>query len=225
MRNADALLEVRSLRLSGAAAPALRQPLDLGVGAGDVVALGGPSGSGKTTLLRCLAGLEARAEGTLHWRERIVEGAQMPRFRRQVIYVAQSAPRFPLTAAQSLREAFALRQARTTYDHRRAIEIASQLHLTEEILERPLNVISGGEGQRVALLRALLLDPVVLLLDEPTSALDRPAREATLAALASWLDEGARALVIASHDESQLAALVTRRWVVANAGLREESVR
>lgn len=179
------------------------------------IGLSGPSGSGKSTFLRCLAGLEREAEGHL-W----VLGARwqdgrafvMP-WERGVGWVPQDALLFPhLDVRQNL--AFAAR------DPSEIVPVAERLGLAA-LLDRPARNLSGGERQRVALGRALLSRPRLLLLDEPFAALDKPLR-ARLAADVSQLCR-ARDLpvVVVSHDEADLVALCDARWELRGGALLE----
>jgi putative ABC transport system ATP-binding protein len=196
-------------------------PIDFALDVGEVVALMGPSGSGKSTFLRCLALLEARARGDLRFHGRAITGSLVPAYRRQVVYVAQSPLRASMTVLASLQHAFTFKSRRADFDEGRALALCETLLLSKEILERDLPRVSGGEAQRLALLRALLLQPSVLLLDEPSSALDARSREAVRGALDSWLAGGARSAVIVSHDEDFVNALATRRALLRDGTLEK----
>lgn len=208
------LLEAEGVSVAGPAGqePLLTGPVSVSLAAGDVLALGGASGSGKTTLLRALAMLEARAEGEVRLRGRVPADAALPAFRREVVYVPQTPPRFPLTVEASLRAVFALRSAAgEAYDPAAARGLLDRLLLPADVLGRRVPDLSGGEAQRVGFVRALLLRPAVLLLDEPTSALDRLARGALAALLGEWLSAGERAALIVTHEPAHFETLITRR--------------
>lgn len=143
-------------------------------------ALFGPSGSGKTTLLRCFAGLERAAQGRLLVGDEIWQDDTqlLPPHRRQVGYVFQGAELFPhLSAEQNI-----------LYGRRRLSPQASPIALDEvvtalglaRLLSRRTAHLSGGERQRIAIARALLRNPKLLLMDEPLAALDAEAKSEIL---------------------------------------------
>lgn len=218
-----ALLRARSLRippLAGATQTPLAGPIDFELAAGEVVQVSGSSGSGKTTLLRCVACLEARAEGEIHFREISVQGAFVPSYRSQVVYVPQTPPRFQLQVEESLRLAYRFQKGEASFESERARQMCRDLLLPNDIFERSLPRVSGGEAQRLGIVRALLINPVVLLLDEPTSALDSQSEEAVHVLLKAWFDEGGRSLVSISHKREVLSESTGQRLVMHEGMLR-----
>ncbi len=196
-------------------------PVDLEVHAGEALTITGPSGSGKSTLLRCLAILEARAQGSLHFLDVQVASAAVPAFRRQVIYVAQTPPRFAGSVLESLQMAFGFASSTQAFSKERAAAMCEELLLPPDILGRSLARVSGGEAQRLGIVRALLLDPRVLLLDEPTSALDLDAEAAVHHMIETWFAKGDRATVSISHKRELLASVGTRRMHMLQGRLGE----
>ena len=176
----------------------------------DHVAILGPSGSGKSTLLRALAGLEPRAEGRVTFGDEVWldsgAGVFMPAWERRVGWVPQDALLFPHL---SLRENLAYAGA-----GRSEVEkMAESLFLTD-LLDRRPRFLSGGERQRVALGRALLSAPRMLLLDEPFSALDRPLRGQIAAMVRAFARDTETPIVLVSHDEHDAGLLADERWVL-----------
>jgi molybdate transport system ATP-binding protein len=172
-----------------------------------ITALSGPSGSGKTTLLRCIAGL-ARMAGHLSVDGEVWQDATtfLPTHRRPIGVVFQEAS---LLAHLSVR-------GNLTYGHRRAAKGEIGFDDTVDLLglggllpRDPAN-LSGGERQRVALGRALLSQPKLLLMDEPLSSLDAAAK----AEILPYLERLHRALAIPalyiSHDAGEIARLADR---------------
>ena len=138
------------------------------------MAVCGPSGAGKTLLLRALALLDPLDSGEILWTGRPVARDQVPRFRREAIYLHQRSAVLEDNVEAALRQPFSLRVYRQRqFDRDRAVSFLEQLGRDEAFLAKRVRDLSGGEMQITALVRALQLDPTVLLLDEPTSALDR----------------------------------------------------
>lgn len=192
--------------------PPLAGPVELELGAGQVLAIDGPSGCGKTTLLRALSLLEPLAQGEVSWQGRGIADADTPAYRRAVQYLPQRAALGVQSVEQALRKPFELRTAAgQRYDAGRARALLDALLLPAGITERDVAEISGGEAQRVALVRSLLTEPTVLLLDEPTSALDETSVLAAERAVQDWLSAAPRAAVLITHDAAQRARMATHR--------------
>jgi molybdate transport system ATP-binding protein len=181
----------------------------------ETVAIVGPSGAGKSTLLRVLAGVERRAKGSVvvdgdTWLDTDT-GAYVPPWRRAVGWVPQEASLFPhLTVRENLAYAGASPD--------RVADAAALLEVTDLIDRRPRR-LSGGERQRVALGRALLSSPRLLLLDEPFSALDRPLRGKLSRTVREWAERNRVPLVLVSHDEEDTQVLADERWHLAGGTL------
>lgn len=154
----------------------------------------GPSGAGKTQLLRAIADLDPN-EGQVVLEGKTRDSMSAPAWRRQVIYVAAD-PRFWYP---------------TVREHFEADPSAAlvQLGLPVSILDRDPALLSSGEAQRVALLRAVALEPRVLLLDEPTRALDAENVERVEALLHALAGRGV-GVVLVSHDSEQLTRMAHR---------------
>lgn len=180
--------------------------LDLTLRAGERLAVAGASGSGKTLLLRTLAGLEPVQTGELIFQNRPLSDWSMPAYRARVVYVPQrpALPEGPVEAA--LRVPFQFRVHRhQPFPLDRARELLAMLGRDKKFLQQRTERLSGGEGQIVAMLRALLIGPDVLLLDEPTASLDARAVSAIETLVESWLQaHPQRACVWTSHDRDQL---------------------
>lgn len=174
-------------------------PVDLTLGAGGPVAVIGPNGSGKTTLLRMMHGLSPAAEGRVRWAlpEAEARAARAFVFQRPVMLRRTVAGNlaYPLRLAGLPRE-----QAR-----RRAEAMAARFDLAGLMTQRA-TTLSGGEAQRLALARALIGGPEVLLADEPTAALDGRASRRVEAHLLEAARAGTR-LVLATHDMGQARRL------------------
>ena len=177
------------------------------------VALIGPNGAGKTTLLRLIAGVHRPDAGLIRVGDEVLYDSERALLRspeeRRVGYVPQGFGLFPhLSVTDNV--AFALHAARPRLpraDRRRAAaELLAGMDAAH-LLERRPATLSGGERQRVALIRALLVDPLLLLLDEPLASLDAQARQTLRAHLAGLLAERARPAIVVTHDARDVLAL------------------
>ncbi len=162
----------------------------------------GPSGGGKSTLLRLLAGLEYPSAGqlelnsaTIHYRE-----DQLLAHRRKIGTVFQAYNLFPhLTALENITLPLEKVHAHNPADAReKALGLLQRFHLEEHAHKRP-GALSGGQSQRVAIIRALAIEPQVLLLDEPTSALD-PEMTAEVLEVLDELKQERRDLLVVTHE-------------------------
>ncbi|MFF7457978.1 ABC transporter ATP-binding protein [Kitasatospora sp. NPDC008115] len=193
---------------------------------GECLALTGRSGSGKTTLGRCLAGLHPRHEGTVR-----LDGAPLPRSVRRrgrrelaaVQYVFQDAgaafaDHRPVLD-QVARAAVRLRGLTPPAAAVEAGDLLAGLGLDPAKAARPTAALSGGELQRAALARALIVRPKVLVCDEITSGLDTATRAAILAHLADRRDRTGLALLFISHDPAAVTALADAVATLADGRL------
>jgi molybdate transport system ATP-binding protein len=180
------------------------------------VAVVGPSGAGKSTLLRVLAGVERRARGHVvvggnTWLD-TPKGIFVEPWERRVGWVPQDDLLFPhLDVRQNLAYAGA--------DAAAVVSTAELLSVGHLLDRRPRN-LSGGERQRVALGRALLARPTLLLLDEPFSALDRALRLELVRRVRSHAEAAGMVVVLVSHDEVDAATLADERWLLLDGVLK-----
>ncbi len=193
-----------------------RLHVDLSLAATSITGIFGPSGAGKSTLIRCIAGLETPAAadiivGDTVWQDAAVS---LPVHRRPVGVVFQEPRLFPhLTVRRNL-----------AYGERRngrskiAFDDVVQLLSLEPLLERRPASLSGGEAKRVAIGRALLSSPDLLLLDEPTASLDEGVARELLRYLQRLRRELSIPVIYVSHDIDELCQLVDE-MIVLDHGL------
>ena len=192
-------------------APILRG-VSLAVEPGERIVLTGPSGSGKSTLLRCMVLLE-RAEGRVLLDGEDVDAGRVRELRRRVGYLPQRPVAIDDRIAGNL--AFAREAADDgagSLDEAAQLELLQRLGLDGLDRSRRFDGLSGGEQQRVALVRTLTVRPQVLLLDEPTASLDEDNVGAVVELLTEWVDErDDRALLWVSHQAREVESLASRR--------------
>lgn len=184
----------------------------------------GPSGAGKSTLLRLIAGFERPDEGTIRLGSAVFcdtgAGLFLPPRRRRVGYVFQDANLFAhLTVAGNL--AYAERRAGRRSQVIAREEVTEALGLAPLFGRKPLT-LSGGERQRVAIGRALLTGPDLLLFDEPLSALDRDRTAAILPLLADMPARFGIPAIHVSHDIDEVARLADRVVLLDQGRVRDE---
>jgi molybdate transport system ATP-binding protein len=172
-----------------------------------VTALVGPSGSGKTSVLHLIAGLLRPDQGRIAVRGRVLvdtaRGIFVPPERRAIGFVFQEYRLFPhLSVADNLRYGMRRTRARRT-DYGHLVEILG----LGGLLGRMPESLSGGERQRVALGRAILREPDLLLLDEPLSALDQELKGEVSTYLASVIAEYHLPTLLVSHDPASTERL------------------
>ncbi len=207
------LLEARQIGRANADGGWLLREVSIRVEAGQRVGLVGPSGAGKTVLLRTLAMLDPVSEGQILSQGRAVHGHHVPEFRTRVSYLHQRSVLLEGTIEENLRLPFTLQHhRRQRFARDRVVAWLAELGRDESFLAKRHGDLSGGEGQLVSLVRALQLEPRVLLLDEPTSALDRPTAAQVERLVTTWLADrpGARAYVWVSHDPEQTERMCDR---------------
>jgi putative ABC transport system ATP-binding protein len=186
---------------------------------GERITVLGPTGAGKTLLLRALALLDPLDEGAILANGQPVRSEEIPSFRSAVIYLHQRPALFEGNVEANLRHPFALKiHRRRDFDRDRILGLLEGLDRDASFLKKSHRDLSGGEAQIVALLRALQLDPTVLLLDEPTASLDGEAVRAIEGLLGRWYAEGAgrRAYLWVTHDPGQGERIADRfLWMQA----------
>lgn len=179
------------------------------------LAVMGPSGSGKSTLLRLFNHLLSPSSGNVLFQGKPVESYPAPQLRRSVGYVPQKPTLFGRTVADDL--AYPLTLWKESPRAAELDELLAALALPTAILNKAPVELSGGEQQRVALLRSLLARPQVLLLDEPTSALDEENTQRVEALLRKKADEQDLAWLWVTHQGAQ-ARRIGERLLYLKAG-------
>jgi molybdate transport system ATP-binding protein len=189
--------------------PSFHLNVDVNVPTSGITVLFGPSGSGKTTLLRCLAGLERASDGFMQfgpdvWQDE-AKGLCLPLYTRPIGYVFQEPRLFP---HYNVRSNLLYGYKRIRAEERRiSIEQIVAILGIEQLLERRTHKLSGGEQQRVAIGRALLTSPKLLLLDEPLASLDIQRKQELLPFIRRLHEELHIPVMYVSHAINEILQL------------------
>jgi ABC-type Fe3+/spermidine/putrescine transport system ATPase subunit len=192
---------------SGAGTAALHG-LSLSVASGSLTALLGPSGSGKTTTMKLIAGLISADAGDIRLDERSIR--DLPPERRGVAMVFQNPLLFPhLTVAGNVGFGLRMRGLPPGQIAESVADMLARVRLGDLAHRRPAQ-LSGGQAQRAALARALILRPEVLLLDEPLSSLDPGLRDEMRQLIRTLQRETGITTIVVTHDQTEAVALADR---------------
>lgn len=179
--------------------------LDLQIAASGVSAISGPSGSGKTSLLRVIAGLERNAIGSVHFNGQVWQQGEVfvaPQ-KRHIGYVFQHGALFEhLTVEGNIR--YAQRRSRA---NRYSLSSLISIFAIEGLMHRYPSTLSGGEQQRVAIVRAFASQPDLLLLDEPLASLDGDLKAGFYRYLEQAMQQFDVPVLLVSHDNYEIARL------------------
>jgi len=205
----DALLSVRALRCRFGERTVL-DGVQLELAVGQRLCIAGRSGRGKSTLLRLIAGLQDAEAGEIEINGRSAMHAgkqQLAPWDRQLQLVFQDLGLWPTrTVQQHLLDALRAQGVRGAEAKQRTAEVLAALDLEDLSARRP-GRLSGGEARRVALARALVCQPKLLLLDEPFSSLDAESRDDGFRFLESVLELSQAAVILVTHDLEEAARL------------------
>ncbi len=206
----------------------LLRDIGLRVEPGQRLAIVGPTGSGKSLLLRALAWLDPLDEGEVRWHGESPTGPRVVAARSRVVYLPQRPTLFGPDVEADLRAPFALRIHREAGRHLDDNVVGhwlEQLGRDASFQGQAVGTLSGGERQIVALVRALALDPEILLLDEPTAAMDAQTRQAVERLIETWQTnavDGSRTIVWVTHDAEQLERVADDRLSLRDGRLDSE---
>jgi len=196
----------------------------LSANAGEAVAIMGASGAGKTTLLHLLGGLEAPDHGTIVAGSFAIDSASraaLARFRNQHVgFVFQFHNLLPdLTAAENVSLPLRVTRLNRREAMRRALQMLEGVGLGQRIADSVIGHLSGGEQQRVAVCRALITSPALVLADEPTGNLDVSTGAEIARSLVSYARNNRAVVLIATHNQA-LAEICDRTLNLSNGRLQ-----
>lgn len=216
------MLKVKNLRKSFGELEVLKG-VDCHVEKGDVISVIGPSGGGKSTFLRCMNLLEKPTGGHIYFDgvDLTDEKINIDEYRRRIGFVFQSFNLFPhMTVLENLTVAPVMLKTKSREEaEERGMRLLSRVGLRDKATSMPSS-LSGGQTQRVAIVRALMMEPELMLFDEPTSALD-PEMVGEVLFVMKELAESGMTMVVVTH-EMAFAREVSKRVLFLSDGVITE---
>lgn len=177
--------------------------INLEIQRGKYITIVGPSGSGKSTLMRILASMISSTSGEVIFNGKSIETYDPILYRQKVSYAFQQPTLFGKTVRENLEFPFEVRKKEV--DEAKVIDYLKMVNLDESYIDKSVNDVSGGEKQRIALLRNLLFPPEVLITDEVTAGLDAENKEIVHKMLNQFNQRGLTILRV-THDETEIDA-------------------
>ncbi|MGF9697439.1 MULTISPECIES: ABC transporter ATP-binding protein [Paenibacillus] len=186
---------------------------------GERIAILGASGQGKSTLLRILSLLDVPDDGDILWKGTSYLDSDPRAWRMRMSYVAQQPVMLAGSVEDNLKTVHLLH--RTPYDQKLALLLLAGMGLEGLDIHKRASDLSGGEKQRISLIRSMMLRPKVLLLDEVTASLDRTNARLVEQQLTEWSKQEGISLVWVTHDQEQARSFSTTTWFMGNQTLLE----
>lgn len=196
----DVVIELKNIGLEDKGKRIL-EDVSFSIEKGELIFIVGPSGGGKSSLLKIIGSLKEQSRGEILFEGENYKNINPLSLRKKVRYCFQNPTLFGRKVIEDLEYPFNISKEKV--DMERIKYLLKKFNLEESILEKQSDVLSGGEKQRIALIRSLIFMPEVLLLDEVTSALDEENKMITEKALIDLKDDGVT-LVFVTHDQEQV---------------------
>ena len=195
--------------------------ISLSVNQGDYITIVGPSGSGKSTLLKLCSNLISPTSGTITYNGRDLATIEPESYRKEVGYCFQRPYLFAKTVRRNILFPYDIRDLEP--DMNRIEYLFDLLHMPLNYMERRNDELSGGEMQRICLIRSLIFEPNVLLLDEVTSALDA-TNTSIVENVIDELHKKGITIISITHNEEQSLRTANRRITIVDGQLAKEEV-
>ncbi|MEG1003742.1 MAG: ATP-binding cassette domain-containing protein [Clostridium sp.] len=186
--------------------------INLEVNEGDCVSLIGSSGSGKSTLLKICSSLISQTSGDILFNSKDFYDYDVIMLRREISYCVQMPILFGDTVLDNLKFPFEIRKK--DFDEDRVISLLNEFNLSKDYLNKDINSLSGGEKQRVSLIRNLIFLPKILLLDEATSALD-PENSILVEGIIKNLNDKGITVLWVTHNIEQSSSIFNKRLTLS----------
>lgn len=195
--------------------------ISLSIEEGEFVSIMGPSGSGKSTLLKLASDLSSPTKGQMLYKGKDFLEYPPTELRQEIRMCFQTPYLFGDTVKENL--VFPFQVQRQEPDEKRICRLLHEFEMSDDFLDKEVSTLSGGEKQRIALIRSLIYEPKVLLLDEVTSALDVENTRIVEEAIQRRNERGVTILWI-THNPQQSDRLADRRIVIEDGRIVKEEV-
>lgn len=198
---AEKILEVKDVSFQVEGEQILKE-LNFSIDKGERVTITGPSGGGKSTLLKIIASILTPSEGKVVYKGEDVAEVDPIDYRKEVSYFFQNATLFDQTVKDNLAFPYEIREEE--FNEAKSVSMLERVKLNRSYLNKEVKDLSGGEKQRVALVRNLLYKPEVILLDEVTSSLDAENKDIIYTILDELNEEDNMTILSVTHDEREI---------------------
>lgn len=178
------------------------QDISFSVNEGEVVTFSGPSGSGKSTLLKLIGTILSPTSGKIFYKGTDLEKLNPVEYRKEVSYFFQNAVLFDTTVEENLSFPASIREK--PFDQKRAYNLLEQVQIPHSYVSKKVKELSGGEKQRIALVRNLMYSPKVLLLDEVTSSLDQKNRTIIITLIREMMEDQKMTVLTVTHNDEEI---------------------
>ncbi|MEQ8960775.1 MAG: ATP-binding cassette domain-containing protein [Coleofasciculus sp. C2-GNP5-27] len=196
--------------------------ISFGVARGDRITLIGPSGAGKSSLLRLLNRLSDPTSGTIYLDNQGIHTIPVLQLRRQIMLVSQEPKLLGMTVREAMAYPLVLQQLKKSAIAQRIETYRERLHIPNDWLERTELQLSVGQRQLVAIARALVCQPKIILLDEPTSALDVGTASHVLGVLADMAKHDQITVLMVNHQLDMAQLFCNRVLYLQTGQLRQD---
>lgn len=176
--------------------------ISLNIEQGKYITVVGPSGSGKSTLMRILASMISATSGEALFNGKKISSYEPTEYRRRVSYAFQQPTLFGKTIKDNLEFPYIVRGKE--FDRDQVVKFLNYVNLDESYINKSVNDVSGGEKQRIALLRNLIFPPEVLITDEVTTGLDTENKEIVHSILNRFNQDDGLTILRVTHDDSEI---------------------
>jgi tungstate transport system ATP-binding protein len=213
------ILNVKNIVISRNQTPVLAME-EFCVNSGELLAIIGPNGAGKSSMVLALSGLLSWQEGQLFFQDKLINPKDLFSYRRQIGMVLQNPLLLDDTVEGNIKVGLRFRGVSSKDAKQSAAVWMERLGITH-LAKRKARQLSGGEGQRVSLARALVLKPKLLFLDEPFGALDAPTRARLIEDFIHLQKQEAITTVFVTHDQDEALWMGDRIAVIMDGKLRQ----